>query len=354
MKYYTSNSFNDLVTFLSTLSEIPKMDRVAATSLAGAVISLGCPSLLKIPSEMLLLHNTERKGSWSVVKNATSALVMRLDDEDALKALFSSDYVSEFDKENFSRLCDKNDVTFTFPCYLKVKNKLGTHDPKNVDFTEYLKHNRGNLGEIYIGHFFSSAGGIFIFMNDMGNPVTDESFLKKISSFANFSPLFFDLVERIMLLVDKRLYHGDIHLWNVVVDTKEVKEEREDEMKLHLIDYDEAKKYKIDIRKPTAKNDRHKRRYVQSLLQHEEYEAYTKNQIVNLFCESWELFMKKETNHEVENTVNGFMGKYYGHFNKNKMISVDKVNEFYKEMMTFLQKHASIEKSISKDAKSAA
>ena len=118
-------------------------------------------------------------------------------------------------------------------------------------------------------------------------------------------------------------------------------------MKLHLIDYDEARLKDIDKRKPT--NDRQKRRYVQSLLKSKEHKAYTKNQIVNLFCECWEvLFMENETNEIVNNAANKFMGKYYGHFKKKDehTCSVGEVNGFFDEMMTFWPQHPSLEKSM--------
>ena len=94
-----------------------------------------------------------------------------------------------------------------------------------------------------------------------------------------------------------------------MVDTKEavLAGGKKQSKQLHLIGYDEAKLGDIDIRTPT--NDHRKRRYVYSLLLHSQaYEAYSKNQIVNLFFKFWEcLFMKKETNV----MVNNFLEKYY-------------------------------------------
>ena len=50
-----SNSIDDLATFLNILSEIPPAEKLAASSstAAGDVISLRCPSLLKISKERL-------------------------------------------------------------------------------------------------------------------------------------------------------------------------------------------------------------------------------------------------------------------------------------------------------------
>jgi len=53
---------------------------------------------------------------------------------------------------------------------------------------------------------FIVAGGLFIFMNDMGKPIIeDEAFLNEIFSFEDFSPLFSDLVNKTMVLVDNVL-----------------------------------------------------------------------------------------------------------------------------------------------------
>ena len=151
MRHYRSNSTKDLATFLNILSKIPPTEKVAAT--AGAVISLGCPSLLKIPREMLLTTPPE---SWSVVKNATSALVMKLNDEIALEYLSKSAYVSTDEKKQISFL--RNKRMCTFPCYLKVKNMLGTHCPQNLVYTSFLDKDDGNLGETYIANFPTAAG----------------------------------------------------------------------------------------------------------------------------------------------------------------------------------------------------
>ena len=173
----------------------------------------------------------------------------------------------------------------------------------------------------------------------MGRLITDQEFLRDISSFKNFIPLFRDLVKRTMFLVNEGFFHGDIHLWNVVVDRKNGGTGRGEVMKLHLIDYDEAKIGGIDKRIPMAGNERHKRRYVQSLRQNRETcKAYSRNQIVNLFCECWELlFEKNETVSNVKKATNAFMRKYYARFEDvMEDISGEEVDEFYHKMSQVL------------------
>ena len=91
------------------------------------------------------------------MKNATSALVMKLDNDGALKYLSESAYVSTHEKKQISFLLDEIEI-FTFPCYLKVKNILGTHCPQNLVYTSFLDKDDGNLGETYIANFPTAAG----------------------------------------------------------------------------------------------------------------------------------------------------------------------------------------------------
>ena len=89
-------------------------------------------------------------------KNATSALFIKLNNEGAFEYLSESAYVSTHEKKQISRL--RNKSTCTFPCYLKVKNILGTHCPQNLVYTSFLDKDDGNLGETYIANFPTAAG----------------------------------------------------------------------------------------------------------------------------------------------------------------------------------------------------
>ena len=147
MRLCSSNSIDDLATFLNILPEIsPAEEEASSSSTAGDVISLRCSSLLKIPKEML--REKAQNDSWSVVKNATSALVMKLEDANALAYL--AKYLSTSEQETIA--CFWEDHNITFPCYLKVKNKLATHCPENVAYTRCVNNKMGNLGERYIGN----------------------------------------------------------------------------------------------------------------------------------------------------------------------------------------------------------
>ena len=102
----------------------------------------------------------------------------------------------------------------------------------------------------------------------------------------------------------------------------------EETKKLHLIDYDEARISEIEVRVPDKLNGFHMRRYAPNLMN--DPFLYTKNQLINLFCECWDVFLKDKVSDEENesnlHTLTDFVKRYEEAFPSKKKCKEESID----------------------------
>ena len=293
LHYYETEDCGSLRDFIIRAS---KVDYSAAVNIKA--VDQGCPSLLKVPKRLL----TSRIEGLEIIQNATASLVIKLTDASVLDEEIARDFPTR--KGEFYDWSDWLDDVVTEMgtkpscCYLKVKNYLGCSNPDNNIFfrkmgivrSENERFQKWYPKEIYPGELdpFFIPKGIYIMMNDMGNPIVSKNctFLKNGKE--RFLEEFNRFLEYNMEMAQTTLYHGDIHMWNVVYEEPAPEEKFG---RLHMIDYDEAEIDYIAGRMPDKKFvgkhlTTYERRYIAEILN--DPLLYTKNQFINLFYDCWE------------------------------------------------------------------
>jgi len=299
----------------------------------------GCPARMLVPKNILQQSCSSLDG-WRMIKNSNASLVIRLENGDGLDFVAGNLNCALLLKKRWLKDIKQNEVGF--PCFFKLKNHLGTHEPYGMHFylvldddeeAEYLF----DLQQAYKVKPVIHTCGIFFVMSDMGIPIVDPSCEARRLDYAVFTNLFFNLMNRTTKILDLLLFHhGDIHVGNLVYN--------QSAHKLCLIDYDEgSSKSPVIARKPITTAQ--KRIFVSGL--RKSPLAFTKNQFINLFCECWTMFLQGNTKDAATtSSVDAFVRMYHDLFVRNQNLDAGQVDSTFHALITCLNAGISNEEGI--------
>lgn len=201
-------------------------------------VGRGRPSCLQMPFELL---QSEPSG-WSMVENGTANLVLRIHEDRGWVAI--GEFFQYRALTRLTARLDRGGKKRSYPIYFKSKNFLATDDPKNAGFYDNVIDVKVDsvmdIRDVYFMQPWQTSSGIYILMVDIGVPFrTITSFQGGLQSFAT---AFIVFMKRVLdCQNDSGLVHGDIHMGNLLIDENQ---------RLRLIDYDEARYDELTVRRP--------------------------------------------------------------------------------------------------------
>lgn len=296
--------------------------RVCAVGAANApdiAIGRNCPARMLLPREILLLQPEERAGIWSMVENGTSFLVIKLESQDGFELFSNILGLRKARRDYFVDTFKASGVAF--PCFLKVKNYLGSHEPQLRHFIDVEPAGTlaSDLTDAYkIKPVYLGNHAMCILMANMGESIGACATDSRLDA-SKFCGMYRELMQRTVTLEEELgLNHGDIHLGNLVYGDD----------RLRLIDFDEARLDKVTERKPVTEPQR--RVHVIGLRMTPI--DFTKNQLVNLFCECWNQYFRPNK----DDIYGQFVDDYCQLFSEGQSPDADKVSKLYEQLIELL------------------
>lgn len=258
-----------------------------------------------------------------MVENGTAFLVIRLESQEGFTFFLSLLGAHEEEKQEFAEEFTERNVGF--PCFLKVKNYLGSNEPLLGYFYKSRKNPHAlDVREAYRIEPRLVDNAIVILTSNMGTPIRNDNCKARNMGWDAFCQEFLNLMTRTVELEEKRgLNHGDIHVDNLVYGDR-----------LSLIDFDEGRVHRVTVRKPQ------RRIHVAGL--RATPIVFTKNQLVNLFCDCWDLGCCPRPTLDAS-SIKRFVEGYQGLFHDGQSPDAQKASDCYDALLHLLDEIVSAE-----------
>lgn len=277
----------------------------------------GCPALLTMPYELLVKAPMP---CWSMIRNGTPALVLRIENRAGWVSIKPYLDATESDLEKWREEIEHME----YPCFVKVKNSLCTHNPQNMLFRLVSTLPKMSLlmdvQDAYRVDPILTDSGMYILMADLGIGINESERFKTLDP-PSLALKLSKLIDRVLECQKMhRIVHGDIHIGNLVYDEKQ--------SIIRLIDYDEANRNSVASRTP--KTDPQHRVHNRELVK--DLPAYTKNQLINVFWDCW-------ASRAVPPVLLPVREKYYGEYRDGQLPKGDTVHQIYNELCEKLKEY---------------